>query len=201
MSMGRISTFLDIYIERDLGRGAHEAAGAGDHRRLVIKLRIVRFLRTPDYDELFSGDPYLGHRVDRRHGRDGRTLVTKIQLPHAADPLQPRPGTRSRTSRSVVEEPAGEFQALCVPRSARTPRSLQYENDDLMRPFWGDDYAIACCVSAMQHRQADAVLRRARQPRQVHALRDQRRTRRGERRAGGPAFAPVGRRRTSTSKR
>ena len=108
MSVGRVSTFFDIYIERDLAEKTLTEAEAQELiDQLVIKLRIVRFLRTPEYDALFSGDPYWATESIGGMALDGRTLVTRIELPHAAHAHQPRAGARAQPDRSLVEEPAG----------------------------------------------------------------------------------------------
>ena len=150
MSVGRVSTFLDIYIERDLKNGTITEAEAQeliDH--MVMKFRMVKFARIPSYNELFSGDPVWATLEVAGLGQDGRSMVTKndFRFLHTLENMGPSPEPNLTVLYS--ERLPENFRKYAAHISVTTS-SIQYENDDVMRPVWGDDYSICCCVSATQ---------------------------------------------------
>ncbi len=150
MSVGRISTFLDIYIQRDLEAGKLDEAQAQeliDH--LVLKFRMVKFARIPSYNELFSGDPVWATLEMAGLGQDGRHMVTKndFRFLHTLENMGPAPEPNLTVLYSKRLPEAFRRYAAKI---SITTSSIQYENDDVMRPVWGDDYSICCCVSATQ---------------------------------------------------
>ena len=150
MSIGRNAGFLDIYIKRDMDRGVLDEVGAQEIiDQLVIKLRLVRHLRTPDYDEVFGGDPTWVTESIGGMGLDGRTLVTKTAFRYLNTLINLGSAPEPNMTILWAEKLPEGWKKFCSKVSIMTD-SIQYENDDLMRNMYGDDYAIACCVSAME---------------------------------------------------
>ena len=150
MSVGRVSTFLDIYINRDLTEGTlteQEAQELIDH--FVMKLRMVKFARIPSYNQLFSGDPVWATLEVAGMGQDGRSMVTKndFRFLHTLENMGPAPEPNLTV---LYTKRLPETFKKYAAKISVTTSSIQYENDDVMRPVWGDDYSICCCVSATQ---------------------------------------------------
>ena len=150
MSLGRTSTFLDIYIERDLANGTLDESGAQELiDDFVMKLRMARHLRTPEYNELFAGDPMWITESLGGMGEDGRTLVTKNTFRYLNTLYNLSPSAEPNLTVLWSAKLPEKFKRFAAKVSCDTD-AIQYENDDVMRPKYGDDYAIACCVSAMR---------------------------------------------------
>ena len=150
MSLGRVSTFLDIYFERDIREGILDESGAQEIvDDFVMKLRMARHLRTPEYNELFAGDPMWITEALAGMGEDGRTLVTKSTFRMLNTLYNLGPSAEPNLTVLWSEKLPEAFKRFAAKVSCDTD-AIQYENDDVMRPKFGDDYAIACCVSAMR---------------------------------------------------
>ena len=150
MSVGRISTFLDIYISRDLANGTlteKEAQELVDH--LVMKFRMVKFARIESYNQLFSGDPVWATLEVAGLGMDGRSMVTKSDYRFLHTLVNMGPSPEPNLTVLYSSHLPENFKKYAAYISVKTS-SIQYENDDVMRPVWGDDYSICCCVSATQ---------------------------------------------------
>ena len=159
MSLGRTSTFLDIYFERDLKNGVLDESGVQEIiDDFVMKLRMARHLRTPEYNELFAGDPMWITEAVGGMGEDGRTLVTKSSYRILNTLYNLGPSAEPNLTVLWSEKLPESFKRFAAKVSCDTD-AIQYENDDVMRPKFGDDYAIACCVIGNACRQRYAAFR------------------------------------------